>query len=117
MKTKRFLLQGSVLLMVVLSSMVNAEEDNKNKNPNVSYTQEVQADEVVHVIKLEDILEGKYSKDENRKLRATGIADYLYPNSKWLSEVPNELKVLAREWMKKNNPFDINNQVEKGDAI
>ena len=60
--------------------------------------------------------EAKYSSDELRKVRAIAIAEYLDPNSQWLSDVPNELKTKARKWMKNNNPFTFENQsiVEKG---
>ncbi len=63
MKVKGSLLQGCALLVVLLSTVVSAE--NNKKESSVIPSAEIQEGEVVHVIKLKDILQGKYSKEKN----------------------------------------------------
>ena len=61
MSVKNMLLRGGVLLIALLSTIVSAENENK-KVSSVIPSAEIQEGEVLHVIKLEDILKGKYSK-------------------------------------------------------
>ena len=63
MRARKIQFKGGVLLLILLSTIVNAEGDNK-KASSVIPSEEMQAGEVVHVIKLDDILEGKYSNDK-----------------------------------------------------
>ena len=63
MRTKNLLLIGGVLFVTLQSTIASAEEGNKNTN-SVIPSAEIQEGEVVHVIKLEDILQGKYSKEK-----------------------------------------------------
>jgi len=61
MLSKNLLLGG--LFVALLSTIASAEEDNKNTT-SVIPSAEIQKGEVIHVIKLEDILQGKYSKEK-----------------------------------------------------
>ncbi len=63
MRARKIHFIGGVLLLILLSTIVNAEGDNK-KVSSVIPSEEMQAGEVVHVIKLDDILKGKYSNDK-----------------------------------------------------
>ena len=63
MRAKSLLLIGGGLFIALLSTMASAEGDKKNIN-SVIPSAEIQEGEVVHVIKLEDILQGKYSKEK-----------------------------------------------------
>ncbi len=48
----------------------------------------------------------KYSREEKQRIEATAYAQYLDPNSAWLSEVPENIKQSATKWWQENNPFD-----------
>ncbi len=50
--------------------------------------------------------EARYSKHEKDRIRASGFASYLDPNSKWLSQVPEDIRKRGAAWWKINNPFE-----------
>jgi len=58
--------------------------------------------------------EAKYATDEQQRLRATGIAQYLDPRSERLAAVPAGFRKRASQWFDANNPFKAPGR-EKGD--
>jgi hypothetical protein len=52
-------------------------------------------------------LEARHSTDEQQRLRATGIALYLDPESERLASVPAGFRKRAEQWFTVNNPFKV----------
>ncbi|MEW8385537.1 MAG: hypothetical protein AB2704_27055 [Candidatus Thiodiazotropha taylori] len=53
--------------------------------------------------------EATYSSNNDDRIRATGFALYLDPQSAWLTKVPEEIKAQAAKWWIENNPFILQN--------
>lgn len=53
--------------------------------------------------------EAKYSGNSAARIRAAAFAQYLDPNSHWLSTVPKAIRIKGKRWWKKNNPYVIQN--------
>ena len=103
MRVKNLLLQGGGLLVVLLSTIVSAEDSNK-KESSVIPSAEIQEGEVVHVIKLKDILQGKYSK-EKKLLEPKKVS--VDSNENQPVVVKNSAETVKPAATSKNNSIDL----------
>lgn len=51
--------------------------------------------------------EARYAKRTTDRIRAAAFAEYLDPQSAWLSQVPATIRRRARAWWPKHNPFTL----------
>ncbi len=61
--------------------------------------------------------EAKYSQEDERRVRAAAIAEYLDKESYWLTGVPESIRQKAEIWMKHNNPFSVNKNAAASNEI